>query len=87
MEKYSITFDELQKLDRQFFLEHPTARSFERQYVAGEFGGNYIDIESVFVKQIKPGLRVRIPILFATKNKRRSPKIKVKGFRDFKAKR
>jgi len=81
MEKYSITFDELQALDRQFFLQNPTAQCFERQYVAGEFGGNYINIESVFVKQIKPGLRVRIPILFATKNKRRSPKIKVKGFR------
>jgi len=78
MQKYSMTFDELQKLDRQFFLEHPTAQYFERQYVAGEFGGNYIDIESVLVKQIKPGLRIRLPILFATKKKRRSPKIKVK---------
>ena len=80
MEKRSITFDEMKELDRQFFLEHPTARSFERQYVAGEFGRNYIDIESVLVKQIKPGLRIRLPIL-AKKKKRRSPKIKVKGFR------
>ena len=80
LKKYSITFDELQKLDRQFFLEHPTARSFERQYVAGEFGRNYIDIESVLVKQIKPGLRIRLPILFAKKKKRRYPKVKVKGF-------
>ena len=79
MEKYSITFDELQALDRQFFLQNPTAQCFERQYVAGEFGGNYIDIEGVLVRQIVPGLRIRIPIL--TKKKRRSPKIKVKGFR------
>ena len=80
MEKYSITFDELQALDRQFFLQNPTARSFERQYVAGEFGSNYIDIEGVLVRQIVPGLRIRIPILTA-KKKRRSPKGKVKGFR------
>ena len=81
LEKRSITFDEMKELDRQFFLEHPTAQCFERQYFAGEFGRNYIDIKSVLVRQIKPGLRIRLPILFATKKKRRSPKIKVKGFR------
>ena len=79
MEKRSITFDEMKELDRQFFLEHPTAQYFERQYVAGEFGDNHINIESVLVKQIKPGLRIRLPIL--AKKKRRSPKIKVKGFK------
>jgi len=81
MQKRSITFDEMKEMDRQFFLEHPKAQCFERQYFAGEFGGNYINIESVLVRQIKPGLRIRLPILFATKKKRRSPKIKVKGFR------
>jgi len=79
MRKRSITYDEMTEMDRQFFLEHPTAQYFERQYFAGEFGGNYTNIESVLVTQIKVGLRVRIPIL--AKKKRRSPKIKVKGFR------
>jgi len=78
---YSQSSYDWQESDRQFFLQNPTAQSFQRQYVAGEFGRNYIDIESVLVKQIKPGLRIRLPILFATKKKRRYPKVKVKGFR------
>ena len=80
LEKRGITFDELQELDRQFFLQNPTARSFQRPYFAGEFGVFNVNSESVLVTQIKVGLRVRIPIL-AKKKKRRSPKIKVKGFR------
>jgi len=77
---YSQSSYDWQESDRQFFLQNPTAQSFERQCFAGEFGGNYINIEGVLVRQIVPGLRIRLPIL-ATKKKRRSPKIKVKGFR------
>ena len=77
---YSQSSDDWQEYDRQFFLQNPKAQSFERQYFAGEFGGNYIDIKGVLVTQIEVGLRVRSPIL-ETKKKRRSSKGKVKGFR------
>jgi len=77
---YSQSSDDWQKSDRQFFLQNPKAQSFERQYFAGEFGVNFIDIKGVLVRQIVPGLRVRSPIL-ETKKKRRSSKGKVRGFR------
>ena len=78
LEKRCITFAELQELDRQFFLQNPTARSFQRPYFAGEFGVFNEGSESVLVTQIEVGMRVRLPI-FAIKKKRRYPK--VKGFR------
>ena len=77
---YSQSSDDWQEYDRQFFLKNPKAQSFERQYFAGEFGANFIDIKGVLVRQIVPGLRVRSPIL-ETKKKRQYPKRKVKGFR------
>ena len=73
----SQSSDDWQEYDRQFFLQNPKAQSFERQYFAGEFGANYIDIKGVLVTQIEVGLRVRSPIL-ETKKKRRSSKGKVK---------
>ena len=80
LKKRCATFDELQESDRQFFLQNPTARSFQRPHFAGEFGVFNVNSESVLVTQIEVGMRVRIPI-FAPKKKRRSPKGKIKGFR------
>ena len=80
IEKRCATFEELQEADRQFFLQNPTAKSFQRPHFAGEFGNYNVKAESVLVTQIEVGTRVRIPI-FATNKKRQSPKGKVKGFR------
>jgi len=80
LEKRCATFAELQESDRQFFLQNPTAKSFQRPHFAGEFWGFNERAESVLVTQIEVGMRVRLPI-FAIKKKRRSPKGKVKGFR------
>ena len=86
MENIVITLDELQEMDRQYFLDHPTIQSFDRQYCAGEFGENYTNIEAVRVVQIMEGLRVRMPILTAKRNRRRTPKGRGK-VRDFRSRR
>ena len=86
MSTLTITFDELQEMDRQYFLDHPTIKTFDRQYCAGEFGANYTNIEGVRVVQILEGLRIRMPILAAKRNRRRTPKGRGK-VRDFIAKR
>ena len=86
IEKRCATFDELIDVDRQFFLEHPTAKRYIRPHFVGEFGIHNASAVEVLVTQIEVGTRVRSPI-YATKNKRRSPKGRARDFRDFRAKR
>ena len=80
IENRYATFDDLIDADRQFFLEHPKAKRYIRPHFAGEFGIHNASAVEVLVTQIEVGTRVRSPI-YATKNKRRSPKGKIKGFR------
>ena len=83
IEKRCATFDELIDVDRQFFLEHPTAKRYIRPHFVGEFGIHNASAVEVLVTQIEVGTRVRSPI-YAAKKKRRSPKGMA---RDFRAKR
>jgi len=95
MATLTITLDEMQDMDRRYFLDHPTIKRFDRQYCAGEFGENYTNIVGVRVIQITEGLRVRMPILAAErkrqptivaakKKRRQSSKGRSKDFRSFK---
>jgi len=80
IEKRRATFDDLMDADSRFFLEHPTAKRYIRPHFVGEFGIYNASAVEVLVTKISVNKRARSPI-YATKNKRRSPKIKVKGFR------
>ena len=66
IEKRCATFDELINVDRQFFLEHPTAKRYIRPHFVGEFGIHNASAVEVLVTQIEVGTRVRSPI-YATK--------------------
>jgi hypothetical protein len=61
-EPYSSIIDNICEKDRLYFEAHPEATEYARLLCPGElYPGSEENIEAVIVRQVKPGLRVRVP--------------------------
>lgn len=49
-------------IDKQYFLDHPEATEYTRPCIRDEFPPSPIPPDFTLVKQVKPGMRCRIPI-------------------------
>ena len=76
IENRYATFDDLIDADRQFFLEHPTAKRYIRPHFVGEFGIHNASAVEVLVTKISVNKRARSP-LYAEENERQSPIVAV----------
>lgn len=63
-EPYSSIIDDICEKDRLYFEGHPEATEYTRPLSPGEFWPmSDDDIEAVIVRQVKPGIRGRIPLV------------------------